>query len=105
MGTIVDVEELAAATAKHLRLIGAMKLVTGQRFALAIGLGGAPGTVAEGKVTDVSRKQVSLGWRSGQTARVDPDESISAAAFDRGAKEAAQDLVARLLEVFRAPDR
>ena len=105
LSSIIDAEELTATTARHLRLIGAMKLLTGERFALGIGLGGNQRSITEDKVTGVPRSRVSLGFGSVPTVRVDPDESVSAAAFDRGAEESAQVLVSGLLDAFRASTR
>ena len=102
LGAIVDGEDLTATTAKHLRLIGAMNLLTGERFAVGIGLGGDQRSITEGKVTGVPRSRASFGFGGNRASRVNPDESVSLAAFDRGAEEAAQVLVASLLEAFHA---
>ena len=40
MAAILDTEELRETMAAHLRLAGALPVLTGDRFALAVGLGG-----------------------------------------------------------------
>lgn len=100
MGGILDEAELTASTTKYLRLVGAMRLLEGRRFALAIGLGGSTTLLSEGHVTGVGRTSTTVNPRNGHF-RVEPDENVSLAAFDRGAKEVARELVAGLLNAFR----
>jgi hypothetical protein len=100
MGGILDEAELGSSTAKYLRLIGSMRLLNGQRFALAIGLGGSTTMLSEGHVTGLGRSSTTMNIRGGHF-RVEPDESVSSAAFDRGAEEVARELVAGLLNAFR----
>jgi len=101
MGAILDEDDLVATTTKYLHLLGAMNLLTAERFAIAIGLGGSR-TMAEGRVTGVARNRVSVGFGGEDPVRVEPDESVSAAAFDRGADQVTRDLITGLLEAFRS---
>jgi Domain of unknown function (DUF4062) len=101
LGTLLDANQLPASVAAGLRLIGALRLLDGTRFAVAIGLT-SMSMVSEGVVTGVARSSASLAhWDSGPL-HVDPDESVSLAAFDRGADEVATALVTMLLAAFRS---
>jgi hypothetical protein len=100
LGSILDPETLNRDVARGLRLIGALRLLPDSDCAIAIGLGGSPTSVSEGRVTGIAR--TSAGMRMPSTpVRVVPDEVVSAAAFDRGADEVARTLVQSLLEEFR----
>ena len=55
MAAIVDPAELRTTTSANLRLAGALGVLTGEGFAIAIGLGGGLSMVSEGKVTGVAR--------------------------------------------------
>jgi hypothetical protein len=100
MAAILDPDELAATTASHLRLAGALGVLDGGRFAIAIGLSGG-NMITEGKVTGVARSSVSFPTNSDKPVQVVPDETVSGAAFDRGADEVADNLVEALVQGFR----
>jgi uncharacterized protein DUF4062 len=102
MAAIVDPDELRVTIAAHLRLAGATGVLSGDRFAVAVGLGGGVMMASEGKVTGLARSSVSLGTSSDAPVRVVPDETVSSAAFDRGADEVARNLVESLVEGFRS---
>jgi hypothetical protein len=101
MAAILDPDELRATTASHLRLAGALGVLEGDRFAIAIGLGGDQ-MITKGTVTGVAGSSVSYSTSGGKPIRIDPDESVSAAAFDRGSDEVALNLVEALVDGFRS---
>ncbi len=100
MGAILDPDELVATTASHLRLAGALGVLDGDRFAIVVGLSGG-NMVTEGKVTGVARSSVSFPVNSDKPVQVVPDETVSGAAFDRGADEVAGNLAEALVHVSR----
>jgi hypothetical protein len=75
-------------------------VLDGVRFAIAIGLSGG-NMITEGRVTGVARSSVSFPVNSDKPVQVIPDETVSAAAFDRGADEVARNLVEALIQGFR----
>ncbi|WP_433008372.1 DUF4062 domain-containing protein [Kribbella sp. CA-294648] len=99
MAAILDPDELVTTTAFHLRLAGALGVLDGGRFAIAIGLSGG-NMITEGKVTGVARSSVSYAMNSDEHVHVVPDETVSAAAFDLGADEVARNLVGALIQEF-----
>lgn len=100
MAAILDPSDMVATTAANLRLAGALGVLDGVRFAIAIGLNGR-GMITEGKVTGVARSSMSLSVNSQRPVQVLPDETVSAAAFDRGSDEVARNLVGALVQEFR----
>jgi hypothetical protein len=100
MGAMLDSDDLADAVALQLRVIGALNVVSADRVALSIGLGGAMSLVSFAK-PGVRRNSASLGFGSDEPVRIDPDESVSTAAFDVGADEVARLLVRALLAAVR----
>jgi hypothetical protein len=100
LGVILDSEDLAATTSRSLRLIGAMGLINADRVAVGIELADVM-LASEGKLTDVPRSSTSFGFNNQQDVHVEPDESVSNSALDRGADEVAATLVRTLLAEFR----
>lgn len=100
MAAILDPDELVATTASHLRLAGAVGVLDGGRFAIAIGLS-VGNMITEGKVTGFARSSVSFPVNSDKPVQVVPDETVSGAAFDRGAGEVAGNLAEALVQGFR----
>lgn len=100
IAAILDPDELVATTASHLRLAGALGVLDGGRYAIAIGLSGGD-MMTEGTVTGVARSSVSYPVNSDTPVQVVPDETVSAAAFDRGADEVAGNLAEALVQGFR----
>jgi len=100
MAAILDPDELVATTASHLRLAGALGVLDADRYAIAIGLSGGS-MISEGKVTGVARSSVSYSVNSDKPVQVLPDETVSAAAFDRGADDVAYNLAEALVQGFR----
>jgi len=102
MAAVLDAEDLLQTLTRGLRLVGSLRLLSGDRFAVAVGLSGSLTMISEGRVSAMPRTSVSVGVGSGGPVRVQPDESVSKAAFDRGADEVAADLVRSPLAVFRS---
>ena len=100
LGAMLDSDDLTEAVALQLRIIGALNLMTADRFALSVGLGGAMGMVSLAK-PGVRRNSASMGFGSDEPVRVEPDESVSVAAFDVGADDVASLLVKTLLRRIR----
>ncbi|MFY0405403.1 hypothetical protein [Solicola sp. PLA-1-18] len=88
MGGMLDETDLRATLVEQLGVIGVLGVLTGDRFALAPGLGGSMSRVTIAS-PGIARSSVS-GFGSDQPVRVDPDESVSAAAFDVGADDVAR---------------
>lgn len=102
IAAVLDGEDLLQTLTRGLRLAGSLRLLSGDRFAVAVGLSGSLNMISEGRVSAMPRTGVSIGMGSGGPVRVQPDESVSTAAFDRGADEVAGDLVRSLLAAFRS---
>ena len=99
MGAILAPDDVAATITGSLRLAGDLGLLTGERFAIAVDIT-HPRGVSEGSANGVGRSSAS-GFISRDELRVHPDESVSAAALDRGASEVARTLTDLLLAAFR----
>jgi len=97
LGAMLDADDLAEAVAQQLRVIGILNLMSGDRFALSVGLGGEMGLVSVAK-PGVPRNSASIGFGSDEPVRVEPDESVSAAAFDTGADDVSRLLTRALLK-------
>ncbi|MFE5336082.1 DUF4062 domain-containing protein [Isoptericola sp. NPDC056573] len=101
LGSILDEDDLEQTLTTNLRLTSAVNMLSGKRFGLATGLSGALGVVSRGKKTGVSRTSASM-VVSPRPIRVSMDESVSTAAFDRGAEEIASYLGALLIREFES---
>lgn len=99
MGGILNAADLATNAAAALRLAGAVGAVGSQRLAVAVGVTGTMLSVVDGSLGP-GRSSVMIGMRGDQPVRVLPDESVSAAALDRGADELGRELATSLLEEF-----
>jgi hypothetical protein len=102
LGALLDSEDLQEMISSGLRLVGALKLVAAERAACAVGLS-STAFVSEGRVTGVGRTSATMGHRADAPLQMQPDESVSIAAFDEGAAEVADVLVRSLLDAFRGP--
>lgn len=100
LGAMLDSDDLEKAVALQLRVIGALNVMSADRFTLSVGLGGAMGMVSLAK-PGVQRSSASMGFGSDEPVRVEPDESVSLAAFDVGADDVARSLVRALLRAVR----
>ncbi|MGN2638603.1 caspase family protein [Nocardia takedensis] len=107
LGAILDEQELTATIATRLRMLGAVTQVDEtsandrDRYVIAIGLSGATGSISEDKATGAPRTRASIRHLRTAEVRVDPDESVSSAAFDIAADQVARTLVDSLIEAFR----
>jgi hypothetical protein len=99
MGSIVDVQDTTARVASGLRLAGQIDMTQATRLAVGIGLTSRLMTTI-GVAGQQSRTRASLSSRS-EPVRVEPDESVSRAALDRGADEVAATLVRSLIRQFQ----
>lgn len=100
LGAIVDPDDLIDTFTEQLRVIGALNVLNGARYAIAVGLGGYMSMVSIAKA-GVSRSSASMGLGSDQPVRVVPDESVTAAAFDTGATEVARGLAQSVMADLR----
>lgn len=94
IGAIVTDEELTAAIGHHLRIIGTISVMAGERFAVSVGLDGSM------IISTGTPAAVSFGLGSNEPVRIHPDESVSAAAFDVAADEVARGLAAGLMRAL-----
>lgn len=100
LGPILDPDHLRGQVATALRFVGLLGVLPGDRFAIGIGLA-ERSMVTEGRFTGIARSSATLGMARNGSLRIAPDESVSAAAFDRGADDVAAGLVTTLLTEFR----
>lgn len=100
MGGILNAADLATNAAAALRLAGAVGAASSQRLAVAVGVTGTMLSVVDGSLGQSVRSSASFGMAGDQPVRVLPDESVSAAALDRGADELGRELATSLLEKF-----
>jgi hypothetical protein len=103
MGSMLDLDDLMAGCAEGLRLIGAMNLLVGDKFAVAAGIGGSTMLMSVARPTETGRNHATMGRSSDGPVRVIPDESVSAAGFDLGADEVARTIAADLVRAFSPP--
>ncbi|NYJ18538.1 DUF4062 domain-containing protein [Glaciibacter psychrotolerans] len=102
MGTIVDAQDVTTRVASALRLTGQIDMTRAPKVAVGIGLTSRSMT-AIGVAGQSNRTSASLSSRS-EPVRVEPDESMSRAALDRGADEVAATLVRSLLRNFQSTE-
>lgn len=102
MGGILDQTDLVEAFTEYLRWMGVVGVEPERRYAVAAGVTGSMINIVEGPMSTHSRSSATFGSMSDEPVRVLPDESVSAAAFDRGAREVATDLTHKLLAGFRS---
>lgn len=94
IGSVVTAEELTAAIGDQLRIVGTISVMSGERFAVSVGLGGSM------MISTGTSSAVSFGFGGNEPVRIHPDESVSAAAFDVAADEVARGLAARLMRAL-----
>lgn len=100
MGTILDREDLVERVARSLRLLGALAPAEAGEHAIALEMV-ATSMAIIGSIGQLGNRNSASGLStSDQPIRVEPDESVTIAAFDRGAYEVARPLVHQLLEAF-----
>lgn len=100
MGAILDETDLASTVAASLRIVGALRLLTGDLLAVAADITGG-GMLSEGSVQAESRSRASIGFGQ-QGPRAVPDEGVTLAALDIGADEVARDIAIALIRTYRA---
>lgn len=95
IGAHINEIVLTSVITDQLRLVGALNVLTGERFAISVGLAGSMMiALSPGSAT-------SLGPNHDRPVRITPDESVSSAALDRGAPEVAVSLARRILARLR----
>jgi len=103
MGAIFDAQDATARVASALRLVGQIDMTGASKVAVGIGLTSSS-MISIGVAGQTGRNSASLSTDSGP-AHVEPDESLSRAALDRGADEVAATLVRSLLRSFQKQRR
>ena len=103
MGAIFDAQDATARVASALRLVGQIDRTGASKVAVGIGLTSSS-MISIGVAGQTGRNSSSLAGDSGP-AHIEPDESISRAALDRGADEVAATLVRSLLRSFQKQRR
>lgn len=103
MGAIFDAQDVTARVASALRLVGQIDMTGASKVAIGIGLT-SRSMVSIGVAGQSGRNSAPLSTDS-EPAHVDPDESISRAALDRGADEVSATLVRSLLRSFQKQRR
>lgn len=102
LGGILSPAEFGEAAARALRLAGAAGVTERARYAVAVGVSGSLLSVVEGAMPQGSRRNAAMAsLGSNDAIRVLPDESVSAAAFDRGATEYGRELASAVLGAFQ----
>lgn len=91
IGAHVDEDAVTSIVTDQLRLVGALNVLSGERFAISVGLAGSM------MINVGSNSATSFGLGNDQPIRITPDESVSSAAFSLGAPEIATSLARRLL--------
>jgi hypothetical protein len=99
MGSILDARELAQDIASALRLAGLIDVTGAARFAIGIGIT-STSMVAVGELGGGPRNSVGMRLSSAPL-HLEPDETVSRAALDRGAAEVASMLARSLLRAFQ----
>lgn len=98
MGSIVDVDDLAIQMASALRLAGQMDPAGATRVAVGVGLT-ARTMLSVAKVGQPSRNSASIS-SGNEPVHVEPDETMSRSALDRGAGEVAATLARTIIRGF-----
>jgi hypothetical protein len=99
MGSILDAAHLNQTVTEGLHLVGALNVLTGEDFGVAVGLSGALNMTSRGTVASVARQSATM-VMSPRPIHISLDEGVSAAAFDQGAAEVAQHLAVLVLAEF-----
>ncbi|MFJ3405376.1 DUF4062 domain-containing protein [Promicromonospora sp. NPDC090134] len=99
MGSILDETILLQNLMDGLRVVGGINVLTGDRFAVAAGIGGSA-MVGRGTFTGIERRSATGFKLNPKPARAVLDEAVTSAALDRGAPEVARPLVTLVLADF-----
>lgn len=91
IGAHVNDHVLISIITDQLRLAGALNVLTGDRFAISVGLAGSM------MISVSPNSATSFGLGNDRPIRITPDESVSSAALNLGAPEIATSLARRLL--------
>jgi len=91
IGAHVSRDILTSIITDQLRLAGALNILTGDRFAISVGLAGSM------MMSVSSNSATSFGLGNDRPIRITPDESVSSAVFTVGAAEVASSLANRLI--------
>ncbi|KGN41030.1 DUF4062 domain-containing protein [Knoellia aerolata] len=102
MGGMLQLDDLAEACTRALRLAGSVAISDAGRYVVAIGVTGSLLTVVDGSLPSSSRTSTSFGVLGDRPIRVVPDESVPAAAFDNGADEFGRELATALVATFQS---
>ncbi len=96
----MDTDDLGPRIARLLRLLGSLAPLGDERYAIAAGVQ-PTFMVTAGSIDSLGRRTSSqmLGLGDG-SERVEPDESVSAAALDQGADEVGRDIACSLCDRF-----
>ncbi|WP_170945981.1 DUF4062 domain-containing protein [Rhodococcus sp. 14-2483-1-2] len=100
LGSLFDQEASVEQIAECLRLVGALRLVTQERLAIAVGID-PTSSITIGIVANLPRNQASFGTRSNAPIRVEPDESVSQAALSTSSLEVSRLLARTISEKLR----
>jgi len=99
MGSILDVNDLSQNIGSALRLAGLIDVTGAGRFAIGVGITSVS-MVAVGEVGRGPRNSVGMRLNSAPI-HLEPDETVSRAALDRGAGEVASMLARSLVRAFQ----
>ena len=100
MGVILDPGDLTERVARLLRLIGSLLPLEADLHAIALEAHSVSMAVL-GAIGQLGNRSSASGLStSDEPILIDPDEAVTAAAFDRGAFEAARPMVDQLLDAF-----
>lgn len=103
MGSILDSADLTERIARDLRLIGALAPPNGTNYAIAVELVATRMTTV-GAIAHLGQRTSVTGLSmSDRSVQVEPDESVTLAAFDTGADEVAAILARQVINSFSRP--
>jgi hypothetical protein len=99
---VADQDDLAGRIAEGLRLTGRLNVLRADRLAVAVGIDPAT-MITIGRVSELATRTSAEIAGSGRLdhIHVEPDETVSRAALDTGAIEAARPLAQRLIDALR----
>ena len=100
MGVLLDARDLTERVARNLRLLGTVAPLESSLHAIALEMHSTAMAVV-GSISQLGNRSSASGLStSGEPILIEPDEAVTAAAFDRGALEAARPIVDQLLDAF-----
>lgn len=100
MGVLLDGPDLTERVARNLRLLGALAPLESSLHAIALEMHSTSMAVV-GSIVQLGNRSSASGLSlSDGPILVEPDEAVTAAAFDRGALEAARPMIDQLLDAF-----